>query len=280
MIPHDKHQYYFEKYLRNEMSYHERMAFDEKMAEDASLKEGFEFYKSHRIAMLHDLLDEHRMNRRDTRFNRLIFLLISLTGIALTFNYYYHYKDTKDSSLATEKRERKPLYTYIPFVNWEKRSEKGDAKKDNAGKTDTVVIMVPADENKEESVEMLEPSTKDEERSANDVFLTDSFITLYDQPYIRQLIAAKKTVSGDTTAQEPETISAKSKSRDKSGQLFVEFWQSPVKYKGYKFNGKKLILYGIELPYEIYVYKDDNAVFLIHPFGETELTEQSNFQTF
>lgn len=259
------------------MSYHERMAFDEKLSEDASLKEAFSFYKDHRMAMLQDLIEEHRLTRRDTRFNKLIFLLISLTGIALTVNYYYLHKENTNAPPApVEQKHRKPFYTYIPFVNWEKRAEKTEIKKDSLKKAP---VVAPVAEAKETAMVILEPSAMDEERSENDVFLTDSFVLIHDKAYIQMLLSAKKANMDTALADSVITI-PKAKNKDKNNQLFVEFWQSPVQYRGYRFNGKKLILYGIEHPYEIYVYKDDNVIYLLHPFGQTPLIQQPNFHLF
>src|SRR6478735_3428497 len=83
MTQHDKHQYYFEKYLRNDMPEDEREVFEQKLAADASLRMAFEYYKLNRQKLLEQLIEEHQLSRRDNRLNKLIFLLISLTGIVL-----------------------------------------------------------------------------------------------------------------------------------------------------------------------------------------------------
>lgn len=42
----------------------------------------------------------------------------------------------------------------------------------------------------------------------------------------------------------------------------VEFWQSPLNSKGYQFNGKKLLLYGISPPYKIQLLSADDDLYL------------------
>jgi hypothetical protein len=43
----------------------------------------------------------------------------------------------------------------------------------------------------------------------------------------------------------------------KSKPLFVEFWMSPVNFVGYKYNGRKIILYGLEpLSMIMFLYSD------------------------
>jgi hypothetical protein len=282
MIPHDKHQYYFEKYLRNEMSYHERMAFDEKLAEDEALNQAFVFYRANREVMLKNLIEEHKLDRRDGRLNKLIFLLISLTGIALTFNYYFYKAPAQRSGKQTPQKQREPLYTYIPFVNWEKRSEKNQPKKDTATPPPAQVKtrQQPADD----SIVVLEPSTRDDERTANDVFLTDTFISVYEQAYIRSLIASRKKAADHhhpADHHDQDSVATHKPAKpEKHGQLFVEFWQSPVKYRGYLFNGKKLIIYGVRSPFEIYIYKHDDTFEMLYASEEIPLIPQPNFQAF
>src|SRR6478609_6650198 len=121
MSQHDKHQYYFEKYLRNEMPQEDRSAFDEKLAEDASLRMAFEYYRLNRDTLLADLIKEHKLTRRDNRFNKLIFLLISLTGIALTFNYFVYRQPT--SSTNPQPSKGNIFVRYIPFLNKETKPE-------------------------------------------------------------------------------------------------------------------------------------------------------------
>lgn len=45
----------------------------------------------------------------------------------------------------------------------------------------------------------------------------------------------------------------------KQTSVSVEFWESPLNYSGYKFSGKKLILYGLspQLAYKVYKRNDD-----------------------
>jgi hypothetical protein len=131
-----------------------------------------------------------------------------------------------------------------------------------------------------EPIETIEPAIRDEERSITDIFLNDTFITIHDKTYIEQLMAWKQyrldSGSRDSIAMVLQPLKPKSK----TNQLFVEFWQSPVGYKGYLFTGKKLIVYGVEYPFDIYIYKENNEIHAMLPNGTIDLVPQPNFQPF
>lgn len=279
MSHHDKHLYHFEKYLRNEMTEEERLTFDEKLSADSELKQSFAYYKAHREKLLKELVAEHEETRKDNRFNRLLFALISLTGIALAFNYYvYRHSATP---LAENDTPKNIFVRYIPFLNWGNRVEKSDSVKTTHTKDSLSVQpnLIPL-EPEIEKIETIEPALRDDERSMTDLFLNDTFITIYDKTYIDQLLAWKQyrldSADGDSSA----VITPPLKPKGKNSQLFVEFWQSPVGYKGYLFTGKKLILYGVEMPYDIYLYKENTEIHAILPSGTLNLVNKPNFQPF
>ena len=79
-------------------------------------------------------------------------------------------------------------------------------------------------------------------------------------------------------------LTAKSVSRNiqqsKPLIIYVEFWRSPINFKGYKFNGKKLVVYGIDSPFEIYLLRDGDEFILKIPHNEFVLTRDNNFHKF
>ncbi|MES2780581.1 MAG: hypothetical protein V4651_11845 [Bacteroidota bacterium] len=279
MSHHDKHLYHFEKYLRKEMTDDERLAFNEKLSADPELKQAFNYYKSHRAALLKELIAEHEETRKDNRFNKLIFLLISLTGIALAFNYYLY--TNKEEQIADTAPPKNIFVRYIPFLNWENRGEKIDSVKlavkiDSIQKKTQIIVQGP----KVEPIETIEPALRDEERSNTDHFLNDTFITIHEKPYIDQLLAWKQYRADSAAGDSVAVIAQPTKPKGKNNQLFVEFWQSPVGYKGYLFTGKKLILYGVETPSYIYIYKENNEIHALLPKVTINLVAQPNFQPF
>jgi hypothetical protein len=57
--PHESHQFYFERYLRNKLSGSEKSQLEERLANDKELNEAFEHYKSNRKIFLKELISEH-----------------------------------------------------------------------------------------------------------------------------------------------------------------------------------------------------------------------------
>ncbi len=273
MNPHEKHQYHFEKYLRNEMPADERMAFDEKLSADASLRMAFEYYKLNRQELLQNLIEDHNLIRKDDRFNKLILLLISLTGIALTFNYFV-YRDNHLQTVDTAK-PKNIFIRYIPFLNWEKDKKSippADVKTDT-GETQTALVV---DSN---PIARLEPSVDGEERLASDQFLSDTFIAVLDINLIEQL----RSITPQTDSSYIDSVNVlvhAQTAKNKTTKVLVEFWQSPVHYSGYLFAQNKLILYGVPFGTPVYIYKKNNQLVAILPAVEIELIEQPNFTSF
>lgn len=79
-----------------------------------------------------------------------------------------------------------------------------------------------------------------------------------------------KRVSKDSTIIQTDTV-------QKSAAVLVEFWRSPLNYKGYKFNNKKLLLYGIKAPYLIRLLKLGEDVFLFYNGKIFLLTRDNEF---
>jgi hypothetical protein len=271
MTQHDKHQYYFEKYLRNDMPEDERAAFEQKLEEDASLRMAFEYYKLNRQKLLEQLIEEHRLTRKDNRFNKLIFLLISLTGIVLVASHFVNKPSNKDGQHAD--KQPNIIVRYIPFLNWENRAEK---KGEEAPATKPVVSQPKVVEH-EDSIETLEPSLDRNERLSSDEFKGDTFVTIWDKNFFEKWMVYKKqndTLAADSLMKKAGFV------KDKSRKLLVEFWESPVSYRGYLFNENKLVVYGLPYPTGIYMYKAQDTAVVVLPNGRFSLIDQPKFIRF
>lgn len=276
MINHDKHQYYFEKFLREEMVAEERQAFEAKLKEDVSLRMAFEYYKLNRQALLQQLIDDHKLLRKDNRLNQLFFLLISLTGIAITVNYFV-YKNSPNSN-PTQEKPSNIFVRYIPFLNWENRKEK---------KTETPIGLVkdslstiPSEIANNDQVENLEPSLDPNERLTSDKFLADSFVTIWDSESYQQWKQFELTKDSANTDSVYFIPMPNIKSKEKAWPILVEYWESPFQYKGYLYQNNKLVLYGIPFQSQIIVYKSPNQLMVHTPMADFPLTEQTNFIPF
>jgi len=271
MSQHEKHQYYFEKYLRNEMPESERSAFDEKLAEDASLRMAFEYYRLNRETLLAELIEEHKLLRRDNRFNKLIFSLISLTGIALAFNYFVYRQAASSSSSNTSNAQSNIFVRYIPFLN---RDPKPDPKPTQAAETPNTNVQKPV---VKDSIAKLEPSTDRDERLTSDLYQRDSFVCIIEKTNADMWVSFwNKPDSLQTDSIEVPAFTK----NNKTPILLVEYWESPFGYKGYLLQKNTLVLYGVKHD-KIILYKDQNELFMVLPeTGPMVISEQSNFSAF
>lgn len=60
----------------------------------------------------------------------------------------------------------------------------------------------------------------------------------------------------------------------------IEFWQSPINYKGYKLNKNKIIIYGIPPSDELLLYKLEGNLFLKHGSFVYRLVFANDFKQF
>lgn len=267
MSQHDKHQYYFEKFLRKEMSAAERDAFNEKLSADASLRLAFEYYKLNREKLLNDLLAEHAALRKDTRLNKLIFLLISLTGISLTFAYYLN--KSNQANLSNLPSEPKPFYTYIPFINWKQNNPTPTIKR-----TDSTIIET----SQNDTLETIEPAIEDEVRPLNDAFVKDTLIYVYDKQTIFNWLALTDSIQRLQIDYPDSAFTAATlpKPKNKQAAYLVEFWQSPVGYKGYLLSDNKIVVYGLDTPSK-WILFSDSVLNALYDKGETILIPDKNY---
>lgn len=66
----------------------------------------------------------------------------------------------------------------------------------------------------------------------------------------------------------------------KPGLIRVEFWQSPLNYKGYKANRNKIVLFGIDADEQVSIVRMKNALYLIHAGSCFLLDETEEFRTY
>ncbi|MFM2207136.1 MAG: hypothetical protein RL213_1111 [Bacteroidota bacterium] len=65
-----------------------------------------------------------------------------------------------------------------------------------------------------------------------------------------------------------------------AGKMDVEFWLSPVRYRGYRLNGNLLQLYGIDLPDAVRLFQVDKKLFLRNGEELYELSPSGDFQSY
>lgn len=68
--------------------------------------------------------------------------------------------------------------------------------------------------------------------------------------------------------------------KSNSSYFQVEFWESPVNYRGYKMTKNKLVLFGIAPPGDVRIYKIDDAYYLRHQAAYYKIEFSGEFRGF
>lgn len=62
--------------------------------------------------------------------------------------------------------------------------------------------------------------------------------------------------------------------------LFVEFWESPLNFEGYKLSKKKLIVYGLSPQFNYKIYRNDNNYYFAYQNVYYKMKETQDFLPF
>jgi hypothetical protein len=270
----EKYQYIFEKYLRGSLKTEEVTTFLERLESDAEFALEFERYKANRDFILKRELEEYEKPfiTSDAPKNwGWVYLIISIFGIVLILDYYIN--ANYDNALA-EKRK-----SFLNRINIFKKSPEPKVdtinfeQKTNPTKSQIEIFSLPQDSMELDTEELfiksdellnaqLNPIDEPEKMPIQqEEMLSDSIFISYSQQIwdekIKALSTATDSVLTDSAIFVLTQKSIQRRSNSKSKPLFVEFWQSPVKFTGYSYNGRKLIIYGLDPNYNLmFLYND------------------------
>jgi hypothetical protein len=261
----------------------------EKLSEDANLRSAFNEYKKNRVAQLKNSVGVSEETSLNKKLLSAMYLLISITGIALTVNYYINNEKLKLSNESLEKhnklKERK-LWDKLPVFG----------NKPNNGSQSSSIITQPEEIELEDAllsynnkVASVSSNTTDKKTAPNnkikaDIILHDTFLA----PIEKEVYELRfKVVKSRADSMNNDSITNLTYSRISQGKLhtdnpvLVEFWKSPVNYKGYSFNGKKLVLYGFDKPYAVSLYIEKKEISLkLNDGFSAKLIKDNEFHKF
>lgn len=66
----------------------------------------------------------------------------------------------------------------------------------------------------------------------------------------------------------------------KTNSMFVEFWESPLNFEGYKLSKKKLIVYGLSSQFDYKLYKDGSVYYFSYQNIYYKMRETQDFLPF
>lgn len=309
---HEKHQYHFEKYLRDEMSDTDKISFEEKLSEDIALRRSFNEYKKNRATHLEKLVKAHEASFLYSKLSSAIYLLVSITGIGIAATYYLDNEKLREENKHLEVKEKqkdKTLWDKIPlFGSTQSSPQTAEMITEPepaamAALTESVITEeqemvlsseIALDEPNDLEVAPSSPATataaqtrkarRAEPSLLTDLLLHDTFLV----PIEKEVYELRfKVVRSRLDSLNNDSITDLQYTRKSKGKLntenpvLVEFWKSPVNYHGYRFNGKKLMLYGIGKPYAVNVYQANDVIILrFSDKSEYKLTSDNEFHKF
>jgi hypothetical protein len=278
-----------DRYLENALTGYELKKFLDRLESDEEFRKEVSF---------HNLLIEGIQEADDNRIKQLIekqidykrplvpfalklivtFFIITVSGIVL-----WNYVDTGSSGVrrkyfSLEFLRNAKLNKQAPAVEEKLLKNKKPVKKDITVVTDTTTIN--HDENP-----VITDSVKSGITDAEDI------IVKKDQLLISLNIKSKEI--GKQISKVENTVSNSSKNivnklnpggdlpeeSVTSGETFyVEFWISPVNYKGYKLINNKLILFGIEEPDAVRLFSDESKLWMKYGKDYYSLMPTENFE--
>ncbi|MFY7734265.1 MAG: hypothetical protein ACOVSR_12335 [Bacteroidia bacterium] len=302
-MQHDKHTYYFEKYLRKEMSRNEKDAFEKKLNIDATFKADFNKYALNHDSILKEELEEYYNEEiipdKPKNYSWLL-VLVSVFGLALLIDFYANqkYAETqKQNQTYKEEIVTRFKNAFVePFkqISFKKSAKQLDTiykqltfSSEEAQENDTSIVQTLVDSSliEEKIIDQFQQIMRDKNLESNvkDVFLDDSLMTVVDLEKFKEkfkIITYSTDSAFSDSLVNRLTLQSLSKQNNINKPLFVEFWQSLVGFNGYQFTGKKLVLYGIRKPFEIFILKQNNLFVLHSKWGETALQADNQLHKF
>jgi hypothetical protein len=285
---HDKHLYFFEKFIRNEMSEDEKLAFENRLKTDEPFHKDFDLYISNRNVILEQELAEYNKPIIPIKTNgyRWLYVIVSLLCLVLIIDYYankkYEESINPQSSVIDKINIFKKLNDKINSYNKNAESSSVESEENTSQSPKTYIRKSSEDTI---SFEKTGEISEDIEEANADVMLFDTLLTVIDFEAFKE---KQKKLLLDTDSLITDSMSIaialrsmiKNPVKAKQQQVYVEYWQSPEDYAGYTFNGKKLILFGHQKPDNIFILKRINQIILHLSDNEILLLSDNNFHNY
>ena len=292
-MQHDKHTYYFEKYLRNEMSQEEKEAFELKLNNEIDFKSNFTKYALNHDkiikAELAEYYDKEIIPDKPKNY-AWVWVLFSVLGLVLIIDYYANQKYNEDQKANQSYKEAFVSRFKSAFVEPFKKITFKDKNKhtsiqqttisanENSGDIydSTKLELIDSSLIQAKIIQQYQQLMNDRNEFSNnkDIFLNDSLMSVIELEKFKEkyrLIKSSTDSILDDSIVTKLAFQSLVKQNGNMKPLFVEFWQSLVGFSGYQFSGKKLIIYGIQKPFDVFILKQ-NTNFILHTkWGEAAL---------
>lgn len=255
-IQHDKHQYFFEKFLRNEMKPEEAKLFKLRLENDLAFREDFEFYFRNRQTILEDGLAEYDepelLIKKPERWGWL-YAAISILCIVLIVDYFL---SVKYNQKLNSSKQRTTLIERLNIF----KGKRPILTPNNSGLTINRDSIILANKTVKTNLDnKLNPSVEgetipyledDHDAIKGDYFVSDTLFGVIEKEEVDSKLG-KLRVQTDSLFVDSllEVLAIKEILKSEiplKRQLLVEYWDSELHFRGYIFDGKKLLLYDLD----------------------------------
>lgn len=286
---HDKHLYFFEKHLRGEMKGEELASFEKKLAENEKFKSDFDYYQSNRNEIVEEELAEYdtpELLKEKPQKWGWVLAIISLLCLVLIIDYYFSASYSGDLSSANS---RKPFIEKINiFKHSPKHKESGFGQKDISeialselsppmSAEDTLQYNLQTDADFVQYVEANGTAIQGDYFISDSVYKVLTHAAVLDRTNLLRL--QTDSLLDDSSLHLAAVKSFQKTLAQIQGSLLVEYWGSPIHFRGYFFDGKKLLIYGFESNILVFlIFNEQNNSYHIllrnkefHLFADSQL---------
>ncbi|HVA98527.1 MAG TPA: hypothetical protein VNG53_06500, partial [Bacteroidia bacterium] len=185
-------------------------------------------------------------------------------------------KNTKDTVITIV-----PMQTKIPIIEKKEKNNISTSTKVNAKKvTDTIPEKNNISNNIAENAKTDSLSNSNlQSENTDDIVVKKDELLLTKTISIADLDAplSKKQLKADSL------LAVVSDTKDEAvptSYFQVEYWSSPLNYKGYKMSKNKILLYGMDLTADIKLFQKDGFVYLKTPDAAYKLIYTDDFRQY
>ncbi len=265
----EKYHYIFEKYLRADLGKTDLNAFEEKLNQDEAFKLEFENYKLNRTEILKKGLEEYEKPILKTDASKKInwlYLLVSLLSLILVADYFIH--STSDDALQPK---RNIFSRSIGMFKSDKKNAvttKQQFQSETENSAVKQMVSLPNDSSALngtfglDSSEINEAITTEFLKLEDEIFVSeklyDCFLYADWENMLETVSYEVDSILSDSLMMERAILALTKKKQLLNLSVLVEFWESANQLKAYQFDGKKLMLYGVDASEPFYFLCDES----------------------
>lgn len=289
----ETYHYIFEKYLRAELGQSELEMFEEKLIQDTDFNSQFQQYKLHRAEILKRELAAYEapiIANKSPKNLGWLYLIVSILGIVLVLDNYFN-KKNHDSLNPPKNIISRSIGLFKPG----KKAGQTDklAKLNAYAQTgESAELIIPSDSSVDNRLMEQDSFSISEQQYLekvplqleDEVFVADSIFECYPYSVWNDLLESVSyevdSVLSDSTMMLRSVLLLSKKKQLKVQPLLVEYWQSAYPFKGYVFDGSKLMLYGLPTQTIFYLLFDEEKAiyFIIQNARIFQLTQNKHLQ--